>query len=129
MNDNTLDAFRYCITDQKCKGCPRADTCFKTPNQMLSIPKLLALDVVNMLVEKDSTLGIKIDANGIKFTSTGDAKQGEERGRFLGKAVMYDTIEKRLRWKGLLTPQIASVLREIHRQYLKEDADERPSEN
>lgn len=129
MNDNTLDAFRYCITDQKCKGCPRADTCFKTPNQMLSIPKLLALDVVNMLVEKDSTLGMKIDANGIKFTSTGDAKQGEERGCFLGKAVMYEMIEKELLWKGLLTPQISAVLNEIHNKHLGEDPNERSASN
>ena len=129
MNDNTLDSFRYCITDQKCKGCPRADVCFRTPDQMLSIPKLLALDVVNMLVEKDSTLGMKIDANGISFISTGDAQKGEERGRFLGKEFMHETIEKELLWKGLLTPQISAVLNEIHNKHLEEDPNERPASN
>ena len=67
-------------------------------------------DVIALLKEQQSLLGIQQTADGITFISTGTAKQGEERGILLGKLLMNEWIYKELLYKGLLTDDIRSVL-------------------
>ena len=67
---------------------------------------------------EDSTLGMKITNEGIYFTATGDAKQGEDRGFILGKAMMYEHIEKELLYEGLLTDSIRSALEKVRHDLL-----------
>ena len=67
---------------------------------------------------EESTLGMKITADGITFTAKGDAKMGEQRGVFLGKAFMYDYIEKELLHENLLTEEIRCVLDNVKRKLL-----------
>jgi len=53
--DETLEAFRTCITDRKCENhdCPYESRCniCNNSSQYLQIPKHLALDVERILVE------------------------------------------------------------------------------
>ena len=53
--NQTLEAFRNCISDQKCgnKDCPYESRCniCNSRSQYLLIPKHLALDVERMLVD------------------------------------------------------------------------------
>jgi hypothetical protein len=65
-----------------------------------------------LLKEQESTLGIRQTVDGITFISTGTAKQGEERGLVLGKALMREWLEKELLYRGLLTDDIRTVLHE-----------------
>ena len=64
------------------------------------------------LKEQESTLGIRQTVDGITFISTGTAKQGEERGLVLGKALMREWLEKELLYRGLLTDDIRTVMHE-----------------
>ena len=70
-------------------------------------------DALQLIKEMDSTLGMKCTVDGITFTSTGEAKQGEERGSVLGKAYMKDQIEKALLYNGLLTKEIREIINSI----------------
>lgn len=65
-----------------------------------------------LIEELDSLLGIQQTADSITFLSTGTAKQGEERGLLLGKAFMYEWLEKELFRRGLLTDEIRTVFAE-----------------
>jgi len=54
MYDEIFESFRCCITQQKCKKCPRAKNGCNANSTMgngIQIPKLLALDVLNKLKE------------------------------------------------------------------------------
>ena len=73
-------------------------------------------DALALLREQDSTLGMHIHTDGIDFVATGDAKQGEDRGYVLGKATMYDHIEKELLYADLLTDDVKAVLDKVKRE-------------
>lgn len=50
--DDIFQTFRYCISDQKCKGCPKENSCMiNKKDQAIVIPKELALDVLNKMKE------------------------------------------------------------------------------
>lgn len=54
MDDDIFESFRCCITQQKCKKCPRTKNGCNANSTMgngITIPKLLALDVLNKLKE------------------------------------------------------------------------------
>ena len=73
--NQTLEAFRCCITDRKCmnKDCPYESRCqiCNNQSQYLQIPKHLALDVERMLVDlilyKEDKEGNTFDGNSEKF--------------------------------------------------------------
>lgn len=67
------------------------------------------IEAIARLKEGENTLGTCITANGITFTATGTAKEGEERGIMLGKAFMHEWIYKELLRNGLVTDDIRSV--------------------
>ena len=67
---------------------------------------------------EESTLGMKITADGITFTAKGDAKIAEHRGIMLGKAIMYEHIEKELLYSNLLTEEIRNALDNVKRKLL-----------
>ena len=50
-NNDVFDAFRCCITDQKCNDCPHEDICNILHNgkAYVQIPKVLALNVLEEL--------------------------------------------------------------------------------
>ena len=75
-------------------------------------------DILALLKEQESTLGLHIDSSGIHMSSTGDASQGEQRGLLLGKAMMHEYIEKELLYKGLLTDEIRQVLDSVKRELI-----------
>ena len=72
-------------------------------------------EILSLLKEHDSLLGVQQTADGITFISTGTARQGEERGMLLGKAFMHEWIYKELLHKGLLTDDIRSVFEQAKR--------------
>ena len=74
-------------------------------------------------MEHDSTLGMTITSSGIEFKATGNAADGERRGIFLGKALMYDEIEHELFISGLLSPAIKDVFHRINRKHFADDAE------
>ena len=67
---------------------------------------------------ENSTLGIKITADSITFTAKGDAEKGEQRGIMLGKAIMYEHIEKELLYENLLTDEVRTVLNKVKRKLI-----------
>lgn len=69
-------------------------------------------NAIALLKKKDDTLGIRQTADSITFISTGTARQGEERGIMLGKAMMHEWLEKELLYRGLLTDEIRSVFKD-----------------
>ena len=70
-------------------------------------------DALQLIKEMESTLTTKFTVDGIIFTSTRDAKQGEERGIMLGQAYMKERIEKALLYNGLLTKDIREIINSI----------------
>ena len=50
--DRVLDAFRNCITEPKCKGCPWTE-CKTLGNATIEIPRDLALAVMRELVAQE----------------------------------------------------------------------------
>ena len=50
--DRVLDAFRNCITEPKCKGCPWTE-CETIGNSTIEIPRDLALAVMRALVAQE----------------------------------------------------------------------------
>ena len=50
-----FEAFRCCVTDQKCDGCPRNGKCpgWSLYRRSVQIPKALALDVIEALKEME----------------------------------------------------------------------------
>ena len=55
MDEYLYKALRCCVSDRKCKGCPRESTCPK--NDTVAISKALALDVIKEL----KSLGKEVD--------------------------------------------------------------------
>lgn len=47
-NERIVDAFRNCITEPKCKGCPWVE-CDTLNNGVVEIPKDLALAVMRLM--------------------------------------------------------------------------------
>ena len=72
-------------------------------------------EILSLLKDQESLLGIQQTADGITFISTGTAQQGEERGILLGKSLMHEWIYKELLYKGLLTDDIRSVFEQAKR--------------
>lgn len=73
-------------------------------------PYAQAIDeVISLLEEQKSLLGISQTADGIAFISTGTAQEGESRGISLGKKLMHEWLYKELLYKDLLTDEIRSV--------------------
>lgn len=72
-------------------------------------------NVLELLKEQESLLGIQQTADSITFVSTGTAQQGEERGIMLGKSWMHEWLKKELLHRGLLTDEIRSVFDEAKR--------------
>lgn len=66
-------------------------------------------DILALLKEQDNWLGIHQTVDGITYISSGTAKQGEKRGIMLGKALVYERLEKELQYRGLLTDDIRSA--------------------
>ena len=66
--DKLFEAFRICITDPKCRGCPISVSCNK--NNVITIPKVLALDIIDLLKEliykKEETNVKEISQKNIK---------------------------------------------------------------
>lgn len=50
-----FEAFRYCITEPGCAGCPREETCRNASwgHHEVGIDKILAMDVLNVLKEDE----------------------------------------------------------------------------
>lgn len=69
--------------------------------------------ILKSLQDCSSTLGTNITEKGITFTSTGDAEQGEKRGKTLGELYMRDCIVKELLYRNLFTNEIKDVIRTI----------------
>lgn len=69
----------------------------------------LMYDALTLLKERDNWLGIHQTVDGITCISSGTAKQGEKRGIMLGKALVYERLEKELQYRGLLTDDIRSA--------------------
>ena len=108
--DKVIKALTIC-TQPGSKGC-FYDT-EKCPYDGNGCVVAMEKDALQLLKEMDSTLGIKCTVDGITFTSTGEAKQGEERGSVLGKAYMKERIEKALLYHGLLTKEICEIINSI----------------
>lgn len=54
MNRNKVfDAFRNCITEPKCRNCPW-EQCEQFNQKKVEIPVTLALDVINLLKEREA---------------------------------------------------------------------------
>ena len=73
----------------------------------------LFLDALELLKKMKSTIGMKIDANGMVFTATGDAQKGEERGLALGQAMMREKIEREIIRRGLMSDSIREVFKTV----------------
>ncbi len=54
----TFDKFRNCITEPRCRDCEGIPGVCEEEHQSVSIPKALALDVLNELKEKDERIGV-----------------------------------------------------------------------
>ena len=61
--DEIFNAFRCCITQQKCKGCPRDKTCKIVDSQKdyVEISKVLALDLIAFIKDKECLRRITYD--------------------------------------------------------------------
>ena len=81
----------------------------------VDFPYEIVGEVLELLKEQKSVLGIQQTADSITFISTGTAQQGEERGVLLGKSLMHEWIYKELLHKGLLTDDIRSVFEQAKR--------------
>ena len=106
--NNTWWCYHECPYYQKGFG-ERPDYCGES---------VLFKDILTLIREYDSTIGMEINTDGITFTATGNAKQGEERGITLGKSIMYDHIEKELLHADLLTDNVKVVLAKIKQELL-----------
>ena len=107
--DKVIKGFECCVLPHDCSDdCPYSNTNSFCTNS-------LHKDALELLKElkSNSTIGMQITGNGITFISTGDAKQGEERGLMLGKAYMKEHIEKELLYKNLLTDEIREIMNRI----------------
>ena len=56
--ERTFNAFRICITDRKCENtdCPYEYECEKVNSGYIQIPKVLALDVMQLLKAQDEII-------------------------------------------------------------------------
>ena len=56
--ENTFNAFRICITDRKCENtdCPFEFECERNQSQLIQIPIVLALNVLELLKEQHEEL-------------------------------------------------------------------------
>lgn len=54
----TFDKFRNCITEPRCRDCEGIPGVCELDHQSVSIPKALALDVLNTLKEQDERIGV-----------------------------------------------------------------------
>ena len=56
--ERTFNAFRICITDRKCQNtdCPYEYECEKVNNGQIQIPKVLALDVMQLLKDQQKEI-------------------------------------------------------------------------
>lgn len=97
------------LIEEEISVCESVDQCYRT----IDLPALR--DILALLKEQDSLLGVQQTADRITFISTGTAKQGEERGILLGKSLMHEWIYKELLYKGLLTDDIRSVFEQAKR--------------
>jgi len=84
-------------------------------DEVLTLTQNQAKDILSLLKERESLLGIQQTVDSITFVSTGDAKRGEDRGLLLGKAFMHEWIQKELLHRGLLTDEIREVFKEANR--------------
>ena len=85
-------------------------------DEIMPLCALVVRNAITLLKEKDSTLGVHMNSNSITFTSTGNAKQGEDRGFILGKAMMREHIENELLKSGLLTEEIKRIINNANRE-------------
>ena len=53
----TFDKFRNCIIEPRCRDCEGIPGVCEVDHQSVSIPKALALDVLNTLKEQDERIG------------------------------------------------------------------------
>lgn len=106
--EKVIKAIEVHISTDDSVGC---DDC-TYENDGWCMTRVLA-DALELLKKSSSTLGITQTATSLIFTATGDAKQGEERGVLLGKAVMYETISQALVRRGLMTKEIREVIKGI----------------
>lgn len=104
--DKIIKALTIC-TRPKSSGCVYETV--ECPYESCGCRIQMEADALQLIRQMDSKLKMKCTADGITFTSTGDAKQGEERGLMLGKAYMKEQIEKALLYNGLLTKEIREI--------------------
>ena len=81
----------------------------------VDFPYEIVGEVLELLKEQKSVLGIQQTADSITFISTGTAQQGEVRGIVLGQARMHEWLEKELLYRGLLTDAIRAVFHDARR--------------
>ena len=92
-----------------CSECPYYD---RDAEMGCHCNELMA-DALEQLKEQDNWLGIHQTAAGITYISSGTAKQGEKRGIILGKALIYERLEKELLYRNLLTDDIRSAFEKV----------------
>lgn len=86
------------------------DPCFEQ-KWMFCIKEETLMDVIELLEKQQSTLGITQTAEGISFTATGTAAEGQVRGIMLGKGVMHNYLETELVRRNLMTDEIREIFR------------------
>lgn len=80
--EKVFDAFRNCITEPKCKDCPW-EQCELFNQKKVSIPATLALDVLNLLKEQETTMVIESENMYTGLPTTHCPKCGVTLDRFL----------------------------------------------
>ena len=86
------------------------DTCFER-KWMFCIKEETLGDVIELLEKQPSTIGIVQTMDGISFTATGSAAEGQARGIMLGKSVMHNYLETELVRRNLMTDEIREIFR------------------
>lgn len=90
----------------------RFSECSECPYRKNGCARKLKEDIAELLKEKQqSTLGITQTAEGISFTATGTAAEGQVRGIMLGKGVMHNYLETELVRRNLMTDEIREIFR------------------
>jgi hypothetical protein len=111
--EKVIKGLNSCSGSDPCvNNCPYYDNC----GNNYSCTSNLAKDALALLKEQENWLGIQQTVNGITFISSGTAKQGEKRGIMLGKALVYERLEKELIHRGLLTDDIRSAFVKVWRE-------------
>lgn len=109
--DKVIKALEVCREMSNPPGW-RCTDCTECPYHENGCAKKLKEDAARLMKEKQqSTLGITQTAEGISFTATGSAAEGQARGIILGKGVMHNYLETELVRRNLMTDEIREIFR------------------